>query len=725
MQLITFFANCPRYLEGLLLEELRDLGATRVKETVTGVYFEGTLETAYRVCLWSRLANRVLMPLITIDATDLGSIHRGIDSIDWSSHFTVFQTFRVDFSGQSSLIRQSQFGAQLVKDVIVDQFRDRTGKRPSIETKEPHIRIHAHVYGDKLELSLDLSGESLHKRGYHLSGGDAPLKENLAAAILIRAGFAKRCESIPYVVDPLCGSGTLLIEAAFIATDRAPGLLRERFGFTDWKGHHPDLWHTLIQEAKERHVVGLTRKIPDFRGYDGSPRAISQARENIERAGLAKQIDVIVRELADLTPPTHHGNHPGFMVTNPPYGRRLGDEDSLRPLYQHLGERLRNDFQQWELALITENMELSKSLGIRAHKHHPFMNGDIACKLLLFKVENQWIMREYLHESTHAAPPVIPTTLPPDTDMFANRLRKNLTARKRWAEKNNVHCYRLYDADMPEYAAAIDVYHDYAHVQEYAPPKSIDPAKASERLKIICQSIPVVLGIPSHHVIVKQRRQQKDFSQYQRLKHTDKSLTVIEGDARLLVNLWDYLDTGLFLDHRPMRLHLAKCAHGKSFLNLFCYTASATVHAALGGAKRSLSVDMSASYTAWAKRNLALNGLSPSLHRVLQADCMAFLEENTEKFDLIFLDPPTFSRSKRMEHDFDIQRDHVRLIKRTLSHLAPGGTLFFSTNFRKFVFDDVVFAHLHVRDITRTTIDSDFERDMKVHQCFEITQVGA
>ncbi len=716
--LYTFFANCPKHVEGLLLAELQSLGAAKVKETVTGVYFQADLATAYRVCLWSRLANRVLLPLATIEVSDIASVHRGVASIDWASHFSPERTFRIDFSGQSTLIRQSQYGAQLVKDAIVDQFRDNLGRRPTVETINPDIRIHAHLYGDKLNISLDLSGESLHKRGYRLSSGDAPLKENLAAALLIRAGFLEKMDTLPYVVDPMCGTGTLLIEAALMATDCAPGLLRQKFGFTHWLQHQTSVWNALKEEALERRQKGNAKKLPDFRGYDGSPRAVSQARENIERAGLSGFIEVIVRELSVLTPPTHHGNVPGFLITNAPYGERLGDEAMLKPLYQHFGKRLREAFQDWEMALLTGNVALGKCMGIRAKKQYTFLNGTIPCKLLMMSITPEWMVKE--RQEAAVLNEEQPAELPKEAEMFANRLRKNIKALSSWAKKHDVTCYRAYDADMPEYAVAIDYYEGgYAHVQEYAPPKTVDAEKSASRLTYICQAIPVVMNIPAQHVILKQRVQQKDFSQYQRLNDKEECIVVKEGNGKLLVNLHDYLDTGLFLDHRLMRLKLGKIAKGKKFLNLYCYTASATIHAALGGARSSVSVDMSGTYTDWAKRNLSLNGLSLALHEVVQADCFTFLDESKEKFDLIFLDPPTFSRSKKMASDFDIQRDHVVLIKKTLKHLEKDGVLYFSTNFRKFKLNHDAFPDILIRDITQETIDKDFQRDQKIHQCFE------
>ncbi|MFA6037212.1 MAG: bifunctional 23S rRNA (guanine(2069)-N(7))-methyltransferase RlmK/23S rRNA (guanine(2445)-N(2))-methyltransferase RlmL [Legionellales bacterium] len=711
----AFFANCPRLIEGLLLEELTQLGAQDCKETLTGVYFNASLETAYRICLWSRLANHVLLHLKTIEVTDLASIHRGVASINWSSHFTARQTLKIDFSGLTNLIQNTQYGSQLVKDAIVDQFRAKTGERPNVELVNPDIRIHAHLYGDKLNLSLDLSGESLHKRGYRGDSAlDAPMKENLAAALLIRSGFAKNWQQYLYVIDPMCGTGTLLIEAALMVTDTAPGLLRRKFGFTHWLQHDAKLWDALVSEAIEREKLGLSRTLPDIRGYDGSPRAVSQARENIERAGLEDLIDVSVRELSHLVPPTHAGDKPGFLITNPPYGERLGETENLIPLYQHFGQRLREKFQHWEVALFLGDPDLGKVMGIRARKNYSFFNGTIACKLLLMTISPEWFIFAGAKNLS-----LLPE-LSPESEMFANRLRKNQKSLKSWVEKNNIHAYRVYDADMPEYSVAIDCYNDWAHVQEYAAPKTIDPQKAQDRLNQILNAIPSVLNIPSDHIVVKQRRQQKDHSQYEKFAAKNQYITVEEGACKLLVNLHDYLDTGLFLDHRPMRLHLASIASGKRFLNLFCYTGAVTVHAAIGGARSSVSVDMSTTYTNWAKRNLALNGLSDTLHRVIVADCLVWLENNNEKFDLIFLDPPTFSRSKRMDEDFDIQRDHVGLIRLCMQHLNRDGILYFSNNFRKFNLDTEALSDLEIKDITPKTIDKDFQRDPKIHHCFEI-----
>lgn len=712
----TFFATCPKLLEGLLREELIALGAVRCKETVAGVYFEGTLATAYQACLWSRLANHILLPLAQINVHDPESLYHAVQSIDWTAHFLPTHTLKIQFSGQSDFINNTQYGAQLVKDAIVDQFREMLDERPTVDLLDPDIRIHAHLHYDTLHLSLSLSGESLHKRGYRQDGGDAPLKENLAAAILIRSGFAQNWQQYTYFVDPMCGSGTLLIEAAMIVMNIAPNLARRKFGFHAWLQHDAILWKSLHDTAVS--VKSDTCRL-DIRGYDGSPRAISIARENIARAGFRDQIDVLVRELNKLSPPTHLGEKPGFLTTNPPYGERLGDFETLAPLYQYLGQQLRNHFSNWTIALFTGNPDLGKKMGIRAKKQYAFLNGTIHCKLLLMEINPQWFVIDKAPALTVSS---APTELPENAQMFANRLRKNLKALKPWLQQQHIHCYRVYDADMPEYAVAIDCYENFAHVQEYAPPKTIAPEKSEQRLEAVLAAIPFVLDIPAENIITKQRREQKDHSQYQKMNNRADEIIVQEGSGRFLVNLTDYLDTGLFLDHRPIRLHLATIAKGKRFLNLFCYTAAATVHAALGGAYSSVSVDMSTTYTAWARRNLALNGLSEQIHKVVQADCLRWLDTNRELFDVIFLDPPTFSRSKRMNEDFDVQRDHVGLIRLVLKHLAPHGVLYFSNNFRSFKLDTERLADLEIENITPQTLDRDFQRDLKIHHCFKISK---
>ncbi|ELT96746.1 hypothetical protein CAPTEDRAFT_127483, partial [Capitella teleta] len=305
-------------------------------------------------------------------------------------------------------------------------------------------------------------------------------------------------------------------------------------------------------------------------------------------------------------------------------------------------------------------------------------------------------------------------------EMFANRLKKNLRLMGKWVKKEGIECYRLYDADMPEYAVAVDIYKDWVHVQEYAAPKSIDEDKAHQRLLEALEVIPGVLGIPEKQVVFKRRERQSGKRQYEKLEQSGDMLEVKEGQCRLLVNLRDYLDTGLFLDHRKMRLRIATEAQGKDVLNLFCYTGTATVHAAVGGAASTTSVDLSNTYLGWARKNLLLNGMVDRKHRLEQTDCVEWLKQEKRQYDLIFMDPPTFSNSKRMRDVFDIQEVHVELVNLAMARLRKGGVLYFSNNFRRFQLAEELEQKFNVEEITASTIDRDFQRRPGIHRCWSI-----
>ncbi len=717
--------TCPKGLEGLLLDEAIGLGLEEAREQTSAIRGFGSMEVAYRLCLWSRLANRVLLVIDRFATENAETLYDGVYRVDWSEHLDATGTLAVEFSGHGSGIDNTHFGALKVKDAIVDRLRTPAGERPNVDKLNPDLRVHLRLDRGQAVLSLDLSGHSLHQRGYRLQQGAAPLKENLAAAVLIRAGWPRIAAAGGALTDPMCGVGTFLVEGAMMAADIAPNLRRERWGFSAWLGHVPALWNRLHDEAQARAEAGMARQPLWIRGYEADPRLIQPAKNNIERAGLASWIRVYQGDVATFEPRPDQ-NQKGLVICNPPYGERLGDEASLVYLYQNLGERLRQACLGWEAAVLTSAPDLGKRMGIRSHKQYAFWNGALPCKLLLIKVElDQFVTGQRSASSVDKTDNVDPqplaelARLSEGGQMFANRLQKNLRQLGKWARKEGIQCYRLYDADMPEYALAIDLYGDWVHVQEYAPPRSIDPQKAQERLFDALGAIPQALGISRERVVVKRRERQSGTRQYERQASQGEFLEVNEGGVKLLVNLTDYLDTGLFLDHRPMRLRIQREAAGKRFLNLYCYTATATVHAAKGGARSTTSVDLSKTYLDWARRNLALNGLSDR-QRLEQADVMAWLEEDRGEYDLIFIDPPTFSNSKRMEGVFDVQRDHVALLDLAMARLAPGGTLYFSNNFRKFVLDPGMVERYAVEEITGATLDEDFRRNSKIHRAWKL-----
>ncbi|MFZ2321513.1 MAG: bifunctional 23S rRNA (guanine(2069)-N(7))-methyltransferase RlmK/23S rRNA (guanine(2445)-N(2))-methyltransferase RlmL [Pseudomonas sp.] len=728
------FLTCPKGLEGLLAEEATGLGLEEMREQTSAIRGVADLQTAYRLCLWSRLANRVLLVLARFPMKDAEDLYHGVLNVDWHDHLLPTGSLAVEFSGQGSGIDNTHFGALKVKDAIVDKLRAANGDRPSVDKLNPDMRVHLRLDRGEAVLSLDLSGHSLHQRGYRLQQGAAPLKENLAAAVLIRAGWPRIAAAGGALADPMCGVGTFLVEAAMIAADIAPNLKRERWGFSAWLGHVPALWQRLHAEAEERAAAGLAKPPLWIRGYEADPRLIQPGRNNVERAGLSNWIKIYQGELATFEPRPDQ-NQTGLVICNPPYGERLGDEASLLYLYQNLGERLRQACMNWEAAVFTGAPDLGKRMGIRSHKQYAFWNGALPCKLLLIKVlpeqfvtgerrtpEQRQVEREQIASGEERAEPVMQeqARLSEGGQMFANRLQKNLKQLGKWARREGVDCYRLYDADMPEYAVAIDLYGDWVHVQEYAAPRSIDPEKAQSRLFDALAAIPQALGIDKSKVVVKRRERQSGTKQYGRQAAQGQFMEVNEGGVKLLVNLTDYLDTGLFLDHRPLRLRIQREAAGKRFLNLFCYTATATVHAAKGGARTTTSVDLSKTYLDWARRNLSLNGYSDK-NRLEQGDVMAWLEADRGEYDLIFIDPPTFSNSKRMEGVFDIQRDHVQLLDLAMTRLAPGGVLYFSNNFRKFILDEGLAARYGVEEISAKTLDPDFARNTKIHRAWRLT----
>ncbi|MDN6179818.1 MAG: bifunctional 23S rRNA (guanine(2069)-N(7))-methyltransferase RlmK/23S rRNA (guanine(2445)-N(2))-methyltransferase RlmL [Halomonas subglaciescola] len=740
---LNLLVTCPKGIEGLLADEIAQLGATPGKTTVAGVYATASHATAYRLCLWSRLANRVIVRLAHDTLIDTPEQLREASSrLSWARHINDGATLAVDFHGRSEHIRHTRFGAQTVKDGIVEALGRAGRLRPVVDNKAPDVQIYALLHRQVLTLGIDLAGESLHRRGYRLDVGHAPLKENLAAALLVRAGWPARAKAGEPLVDPLCGSGTLLIEGALMAADQAPNLHRKRFGFHGWAKFAAVEWQELKREASARASIGRKRCKNAFYGFDQSPAALAAAKANAMRAGIPALITLQGQGLSALSAESLDAAGPGLLISNPPYGERLGELPELVSLYATLGEKAKALFPGWTLAVFTGNPDLGHRLGMRAHKQYALKNGPLDAKLLLMAIgtSGDQTVRgagenaaAKLPGAPSPGPSQTPSSIAPqaasqaqpqapeiaeNAHMFANRLLKNRKRLKKWLKQSGESCYRLYDADMPEYALAVDIYADRVHVQEYAPPRTINPAQAQKRLFDALEVLPRALDVSASYIYVKRRERQAGKAQYQKRAASGERFEVTEGQARVWVNLRDYLDTGLFLDHRPVRRMLGEMAAGKRFLNLFCYTATATVQAALGGASDSVSVDMSNTYVEWAQDNFVLNQLDPSRHRVVRDDCLKWLETAGTEFDLIFMDPPTFSNSKKMRATLDIQRDHARLIDLAMARLAPDGTLVFSNNQRRFTLDNAVSERYVVEDISARSFDPDFKRRTNLHHVF-------
>jgi len=495
-KLLNLFATTPKGLELLLADELRALGASTAAEKLAGVAFTGDLSLAYQACLWSRLANRILLPLATVPASTPDELYAGVQTIAWDEHLEPEGTLAVHFVCSQSNITHSLFATQKVKDAIVDQFRDKYGLRPNIAREEPQIKVYVYLHRNQASISLDFSGESLHRRNYREAAGPAPLKENLAAAILVRAGWPEIAKEGGTLLDPMCGSATLLIEGAMMAGDVAPGLLRDYFGFLGWKQHEAKLWEKLVKQAQARSTAGLA-KLPTIVGYDLDPAAIKNAFENIESAGLLSSIHVEKRDLSVFAPKPKEKI--GLVVVNPPYGERLGEHPSLQSIYTLLGDRLKASFLGWRVGILMGNPDLGKKMGLRAKRHYSLFNGALPCRLLIFDVIPEYFIDRSPSADNErrirAAKRAIAGQDQQAVQMFINRVGKNLKHLRRRVEREGVSSYRIYDADLPEYSFAIDLSADTVQVQEYQAPKTVDAKKVLMRRQEVLAVLPDALNL--------------------------------------------------------------------------------------------------------------------------------------------------------------------------------------------------------------------------------------
>ncbi|MGY3569716.1 bifunctional 23S rRNA (guanine(2069)-N(7))-methyltransferase RlmK/23S rRNA (guanine(2445)-N(2))-methyltransferase RlmL [Vibrio paucivorans] len=701
-----YLAVTSNGLENLLAEELKNLGITNAKPVQAGVKFKASNEQIYRCCLWSRLASRFVRVLSEFTCQDDMDLYLSATAINWVNHFHSSKKFVVDFNGTNREIRNSQYGAMKVKDAVVDCFEKKNLPRPSISKDRADLRIHVRLHKDKALLGIDMVGGGLHQRGYRPESGRAPLRETLAAAILLRSEW----QHDKPLLDPMCGSGTLLIEAAMMAANMAPGVKRERWGFESLEDFEPELWAEIKSEANVQARRGVKKVDAKFYGFDNDERVIKTARDNARRAGVESLIEFNLGDAAKVTRPSEFEN--GVIVSNPPYGERLGTHPGLIALYTAFGAQLKAEFGGCSASIFSSSDELLSCLRMRADKQFKLNNGALPCHQKNYSISER--------SGQQARNPDTSIEIAPD---FANRLKKNIAKIGKWARKEKLDCYRIYDADLPEYNVAIDIYLDHLVIQEYAAPKNIPEEKAKRRLTDIIRAAIQVTETDANNVVLKVREKQKGRSQYQKLAQQSERLTVNEYGVKLIINLHDYLDTGLFLDHKITRRKLGEMAQGKDFLNLFAYTGSATVHAACSGAKSTTTVDMSNTYLEWAKDNMKLNGQVGRQHQFEQADCLQWLANSKGQYDLIFIDPPTFSNSKRMEQTFDVQRDHVTLMTNLKRLLREDGTIVFSNNKRHFKMDNAALEALglQAKNISSQTLPLDFGRNKHIHNCWVIT----
>lgn len=708
-----YLALTSEGIENLLFKEIQSLGATEVKQSVHSVSFSADQNTAYKICLSSRYASRVLRFIGSFEVKNPKQLYSAAKSLDWQMFMRVSQSFAIDFTGTNSFIKNTQFGGLTVKDAIADYFVEEFEHRPSVDKYQPDVRINVRLRKEKAAFYLDFSGPSLHQRGYRSGQGAAPLKENLAAAIIERSGWL--ADTSQPLLDPFCGSGTLLIEAAMMANNMAPGLLREDFAFEQ----HLDFNAQAFNAVKDS-VRSLQKDIDELNiaGSDVDPRVLNTAKENAAHAGVGQLIRFSKSDAAKVK---KQQAGEGVVVCNPPYGERMGNVNDLAYLYSNFSISLKQQFVGWRLAFFTQDVSPVKQLRMAKSKSYKFRNGPLDCLLYLYELDERQCRLN--PEGQQAGQVVLNFE---QSDSFANRLKKNDKKYRSDAKRANVNCYRIYDADIPEYNVAVDRYADHVVVFEYAPPKSVDESVAQKRLDDVMLLIPKVLDLPASKVALKVRERKKGANQYNKMDKRNETFEVEEYGIKLWVNIHDYLDTGVFLDHRITRGLIGKMAKGKSVLNLFAYTGAASVHAAAGGASSVTTVDMSNTYLDWAKRNFELNRLKGRQYQFVQSDVLGWIdnaqEDDKARYDVIFIDPPTFSNSKRMDKTFDVLRDHGELLSKLKGLLIPGGTIVFSNNHRRFKIDSETLeqAGFVIEDITPQTIDFDFKRNSKIHNCWTL-----
>ncbi len=723
MSELKLFVTGHKGFETLHFHELRDILAdtsAKLSKQYGGVEIAGGIEAVYRICLHSRLSNRVFCELAQFTASDEEKLYQGVYQIDWSQHFTSRHTFAVSATLSRSNLDHTHYASLKVKDAIVDQFRDKVNSRPVIEKQQPDLHIHINIHRNQASISLDLSGESLHRRGYRSEHTGAPLKEHLAASMIAQSGWNYETAKTHRFVDPMCGSGTFAIEAAMIAANIAPGLDRDYFGFSKWLKHDTGLWQNCLEQA-EKQIDSSAGPLIEASDYDANALKIAEA--NATRAGVEDMIRFSHQEISDLTLQTD--DRPAIVLCNPPYGERMQSEQGLANLYSNIGQSMKI-LRSGRLFLISANPDLLHRLRLKRYFKKPIKNGPLSCLFAGFEISPQKTVKA---AETPAATKIDNEAIQP----LLNRLKKNSKHLQRWAKRSDVNCYRVYDADLPEFAFALDIYQSdisadtcWYHLQEYQAPKTIDAEVAEQRIELAKLAVQQAFDIDDSLLFCKTRQRQRGKKQYQKQDNQGELFQVREGNATLLVNLSDYLDSGLFLDHRITRDRVKQLAAGKSVLNLFCYTGSAGVQAAIGGASQVVNVDMSSTYLKWAEENHAINGFAnDSGIRFVRANAIDLLDrpdrfEIRQQFDIIFLDPPSFSNSTKMAQSLDIQRDHESLILKAMALLNTQGVMIFSSNRKGFKLAENLLSQYSITDISRETIPEDFKRRPNIHKCWEI-----
>ena len=767
---LEMFASCPAGLESLLAEELKTFRIRRVRPLDGGVAFFSDIEGAYRACLWSRLAARIVWVADRVDASDAEALYAGVHALEWENIVACGASLSVRAHGTNGELRNTRFTALKVKDAIADRLRETVQAGPvevaasspsgsEASGVRPRASVEARLRGARATISLDFSGEALGHRSY-LSPDDtedAALECLLAAGMLARVGWAARAQEGAGLVDAVCGNGVLITEAAGIACDQAVSLARARWGFHGWAAHDPAVWNRLVIEANRRFSEGLAAFAgegalsasdsarPDTArvrivGASSSSPAIFRARDHVRRAGLRQAASIelgdaesaveLIGRVSSIANRYAPANAVGLVVTSNLAARGSGERAGLQAAELTFVSACAA--APGDSAFAVAGAEDARvRFGVAPVETFSVGRGRIETRVEVYDRAPQAQVVIEVPDNAGGAPHSV-RVLEAASGQFAARLRKVFKRRRKWAAREGIGCYRLYDSDLSDYAVAIDVYAGagdargnlYLHVSEYAPPASVDQDKARRRFNDVLALAPVVCGVRPDHVFSKTRLRDKGGSQYRDAGRRPYVTRIEEGGFTFEVDLAGRLDTGIFLDHRLTRALVADRARDARFLNLFAYTGTASVYAAGAGARSTVTVDLSQTYLEWAERNMLANGFDGPEHTYERADVMRWITDarrGGRRFDVVFVDPPTFSNSKAMgRRTWDVQRDHVELLIGVSRLLSEEGEAVFSCNLRSFKpdMDELEKYGVRLEDVSASTIPADFARTPKIHKCY-------
>ena len=696
-------------LEAVVARELEALGYPARIVSVGRIAFEGDEAAIFRANTWLRCADRVLIETGSFQAADFGELFDRTNELPWERWIAADAAFPVQGRSVKSQLSSVPACQKICKKAIVEKLLKAHNTATLPETGPPCV-VEVSLLNDLATLTIDTTGAGLNKRGYRAKVGKAPLKETLAAG-LVQLSFWRPDRPL---LDPFCGGGTIGIEAALIGRNIAPGMNRT-FAAGDWPTADSSLVRLAIEEARD---LAFPERPLEILGTDIDPEQIELARLHADQAGLGDTLTFRTQSFSQLDSSLEYG----CLFCNPPYAERIGEKSDVEEIYRSMPDVLRR-LKTWSHYILTSYPRFETIVGQKADRRRKLYNGRIECTYFQFhgpRPPRASAAPEATFQPETQAFGGLDQRAEPQAEMFANRLAKQARHLRKWPARG-ITCYRLYDRDIPEIPLAVDLYEGRLHIAEYDRPHSRTAGQHADWLERMAAAAGEKLAIPPENIFLKRRRRQRGTDQYQRVSDAGSRITVSEGGCRFLVNLSDYIDTGLFLDHRITRSMVRDEAAGKRMLNLFAYTGAFSVYAAAGGAASTTTVDMSNTYLDWARANFRLNEIEGDSHRFVRSDAIAFIGDHGPgvQYDLAVVDPPTFSNSKSTEGVFDIQRDHVELLAGLAGLMSPGGVIYFSTNFRRFKFDESAVAGCTPREISKQTVPEDF-RNKRIHRCWRI-----